>query len=190
LRFKYKHCQKKRKQITRKKNAGSVNGHDSHVQIDTMIYGLTLARFAGASTQQQKLLRRFIVASQCSMSRLSLSLSLCEMRETIFLTSSSFPLPFQMPSVEPFIMDTLSLALTGGPNGYRINLKDMEVFGASNFTVKSIVYVAPPCCFRATHAPLMSDTFITDWARVRNPSRRSSPFRGSSLKPSTGAAAF
>jgi hypothetical protein len=43
-----------------------------------------------------------------------------------------------MPSVEPFIMDTLSLALTGGPNGYRINLKDMEVFGASNFTVKSI----------------------------------------------------
>jgi hypothetical protein len=47
----------------------------------------------------------------------------------------------QMPSVEPFVMDTLSLALTGGPNGYRINLKDMEVFGASNFTVKSIVYV-------------------------------------------------
>lgn len=45
----------------------------------------------------------------------------------------------EMPSVEPFIMDTLSLALTGGPNGYRINLKDMEVFGASNFTVKSIV---------------------------------------------------
>lgn len=46
-----------------------------------------------------------------------------------------------MPSVEPFIMDTLSLALTGGPNGYRINLKDMEVFGASNFTVKSIKWV-------------------------------------------------
>lgn len=45
---------------------------------------------------------------------------------------------FQMPSVEPFIMDTLSLALTGGVNGYRINLKDMEVFGASNFTVRSI----------------------------------------------------
>lgn len=32
-----------------------------------------------------------------------------------------------MPSTEPFIMDTLSLALTGGVNGYRINLKDMEV---------------------------------------------------------------
>lgn len=44
----------------------------------------------------------------------------------------------QMPSSEPFIMDSLSLALTGGPNGYRINLKDMEVYGASNFTVKSI----------------------------------------------------
>jgi hypothetical protein len=43
-----------------------------------------------------------------------------------------------MPSTEPFKMDTLSLALTGGPNGYRINLKDMEVFGASNFTVKTI----------------------------------------------------
>lgn len=46
----------------------------------------------------------------------------------------------QMPSVEPFIMDKLSLALTNGPNGYRINLKDMEVFGASNFTVKTIKY--------------------------------------------------
>lgn len=45
-----------------------------------------------------------------------------------------------MPSVEPFIMDSLSLALTGGVNGYRINLKDMEVFGASNFTVKTIKY--------------------------------------------------
>lgn len=43
-----------------------------------------------------------------------------------------------MPSTEPFKMDILSLALTGGPNGYRINLKDMEVFGASNFTVKTI----------------------------------------------------
>jgi hypothetical protein len=47
----------------------------------------------------------------------------------------------QMPSTEPFKMDILSLALTGGPNGYRINLKDMEVFGASNFTVKSIKLV-------------------------------------------------
>jgi hypothetical protein len=44
----------------------------------------------------------------------------------------------QMPSTEPFLMDSLSLALTGGPNGYKINLKDMEVFGASNFTVRSI----------------------------------------------------
>lgn len=44
----------------------------------------------------------------------------------------------KLPSVEPFIMDTLSLQLTGGPQGYRINLKNMEVFGASNFTVKNI----------------------------------------------------
>lgn len=43
-----------------------------------------------------------------------------------------------MPSVEPFVMDSLSLALTGGPNGYKITLKDMEVYGASNFTVRSI----------------------------------------------------
>lgn len=43
-----------------------------------------------------------------------------------------------MPSVEPFVMDQLSLQLTGGPQGYRINLKNMQVFGASNFTVKTI----------------------------------------------------
>uniref|UniRef100_A0A1B0CU13 Uncharacterized protein n=2 Tax=Lutzomyia longipalpis TaxID=7200 RepID=A0A1B0CU13_LUTLO len=43
-----------------------------------------------------------------------------------------------MPSVEPFVMDNLALQLTGGPQGYRVNLKNMEVFGASNFTVKSI----------------------------------------------------
>lgn len=45
---------------------------------------------------------------------------------------------FQMPSVEPFIMDTLSLQLTGGPQGYRISLKNMEIFGASNYTVEFI----------------------------------------------------
>lgn len=45
-----------------------------------------------------------------------------------------------MPSVEPFTMDSLSLQLTGGPQGYRINLKNLEVLGASNFTVKKIKY--------------------------------------------------
>ncbi|XP_059609127.1 uncharacterized protein LOC132256648 [Phlebotomus argentipes] len=44
----------------------------------------------------------------------------------------------EMPSVEPFVMDNLALQLTGGPQGYRVNLKNMEVYGASNFTVKSI----------------------------------------------------
>uniref|UniRef100_A0A336M6Z8 CSON002054 protein n=1 Tax=Culicoides sonorensis TaxID=179676 RepID=A0A336M6Z8_CULSO len=44
----------------------------------------------------------------------------------------------EMPSVEPFVMDSLSLQLTGGPQGYRINLKNLEVLGASNFTVKKI----------------------------------------------------
>lgn len=43
-----------------------------------------------------------------------------------------------MPSVEPFIMDHLKLQLTGGPQGYTINLKNLEVLGASNFTVKAI----------------------------------------------------
>lgn len=38
-------------------------------------------------------------------------------------------------------MDSLSLQLTGGPQGYRVNLKNMEIFGASNFTVKTIKYV-------------------------------------------------
>lgn len=32
-------------------------------------------------------------------------------------------------------MDHLQLQLTGGPQGYRIHLRNMEVFGASNFTV-------------------------------------------------------
>lgn len=46
-----------------------------------------------------------------------------------------------MPSVEPFIMDQLSLQLTGGPQGYRVVLKTMEIFGASNFTVKNIRFL-------------------------------------------------
>ncbi|CAO1422386.1 unnamed protein product [Diamesa tonsa] len=44
----------------------------------------------------------------------------------------------EMPSVEPFVIDLLTLQLTGGTNGYRINLRDLETFGASNFTVKRI----------------------------------------------------
>jgi hypothetical protein len=44
----------------------------------------------------------------------------------------------EMPSVEPFIMDSLSLQLTDGPQGYRVTLKHMEIFGASNFTVKKL----------------------------------------------------
>lgn len=43
-----------------------------------------------------------------------------------------------MPSVEPFIMDHLQLQLTGGPQGYRVHLRNMEIFGASNFTVEDI----------------------------------------------------
>lgn len=43
-----------------------------------------------------------------------------------------------MPSVEPFVMDHLQLQLTGGPQGYRIHLKNMEILGASNFTVEDL----------------------------------------------------
>jgi len=44
----------------------------------------------------------------------------------------------ELPSVEPFKMDALALQLTDGPQGYKITLKNMEVFGASNFQVKSM----------------------------------------------------
>ncbi|XP_026476665.1 uncharacterized protein LOC113382625, partial [Ctenocephalides felis] len=44
----------------------------------------------------------------------------------------------EMPPVEPFRMDKLSLALTGGPQGYRVTLSDMDIYGASNYTVKNI----------------------------------------------------
>lgn len=35
-------------------------------------------------------------------------------------------------------MDSLALQLTGGPQGYKITLKNMEVFGASEFKVNSM----------------------------------------------------
>lgn len=44
----------------------------------------------------------------------------------------------QLPPVEPFKMDSLSLQLTEGPQGYKITLKNMEAFGASNYKVESL----------------------------------------------------
>ncbi|KAJ8916724.1 hypothetical protein NQ315_013928, partial [Exocentrus adspersus] len=41
----------------------------------------------------------------------------------------------ELPSVEPFIMEELSLSLTTGPNGYKVSLKNIDIFGASNFTM-------------------------------------------------------
>lgn len=35
-------------------------------------------------------------------------------------------------------MDSLALQLTGGPQGYKITLMNMEVFGASEFKVNSM----------------------------------------------------
>ncbi|KAH8407757.1 hypothetical protein KR222_000220 [Zaprionus bogoriensis] len=44
----------------------------------------------------------------------------------------------ELPPVEPFKMDSLSLQLTEGPQGYKITLKNMEAFGASNYQVQSL----------------------------------------------------
>ncbi|CAD6236471.1 GSCOCG00008200001-RA-CDS [Cotesia congregata] len=44
----------------------------------------------------------------------------------------------ELPSVEPFLMDELTLSLTGGTNGYRVRLAELYVRGASNFTVEDI----------------------------------------------------
>ncbi|KAK9888488.1 hypothetical protein WA026_000739 [Henosepilachna vigintioctopunctata] len=44
----------------------------------------------------------------------------------------------ELPSVEPFRMEELSLSLTTGPNGYKVSLLDIDIFGASNFTVKKM----------------------------------------------------
>lgn len=44
----------------------------------------------------------------------------------------------EMPTVEPFKMDALSLSLTTGPNGYKVTLRDIDVYGASNFTIKNL----------------------------------------------------
>lgn len=47
----------------------------------------------------------------------------------------------ELPSVEPFRMDELSLSLTTGPNGYKVSLLDIDIFGASNFSVRKIRWV-------------------------------------------------
>lgn len=46
--------------------------------------------------------------------------------------------PLQMESIEPFVVDHLQLQLTGGAEGYRVHLKHVEIFGASNFTVQNM----------------------------------------------------
>ncbi|XP_071455444.1 protein takeout [Hetaerina americana] len=56
----------------------------------------------------------------------------------------------EMPSVEPFRMDELSLSLTSGPNGYRIVLKDLDIYGASNFTVGNLRLGSGERPFQAT----------------------------------------
>lgn len=40
-------------------------------------------------------------------------------------------------------IEELILSLTGGPNGYKIQLQEMDVLGASNFTVNDITLGSP-----------------------------------------------
>lgn len=44
----------------------------------------------------------------------------------------------EMPAVEPFRIGELSLSLATGPNGYTVTLKDVDVYGASNYTVNRL----------------------------------------------------
>ncbi|CAG9859244.1 unnamed protein product [Phyllotreta striolata] len=44
----------------------------------------------------------------------------------------------ELPSVEPFKMDELTLSFTTGPNGYKVSLKNIDVFGASRFRVETL----------------------------------------------------
>ncbi|KAF4519701.1 hypothetical protein B566_EDAN003951 [Ephemera danica] len=55
-----------------------------------------------------------------------------------------------MPSVEPFRTDELALSLSSGPNGYKIVLRDLEIYGASNFTVNSLKLGTQKRPFEAT----------------------------------------
>ncbi|XP_026673224.1 circadian clock-controlled protein [Ceratina calcarata] len=49
----------------------------------------------------------------------------------------------ELPSVEPFRMDELTLSLTGGINGYKVQLRELFVKGASNYTVDDIKLGSP-----------------------------------------------
>lgn len=63
-----------------------------------------------------------------------------------FLTGLQYIRPFLakgipeigMPSAEPLKIDELSLSLTTGPNGYKVTLRDIDVFGASNFSATNL----------------------------------------------------
>lgn len=43
-----------------------------------------------------------------------------------------------LPPVEPFSMEELALSLTSSKDGYKVSLKDIKVYGASNFTVQKL----------------------------------------------------
>jgi len=44
----------------------------------------------------------------------------------------------ELPPVEPFRLDELSLALTSGPNGYKVTLSEIDLYGASNYNVSRL----------------------------------------------------
>ncbi|XP_043502006.1 uncharacterized protein LOC122524032 [Polistes fuscatus] len=49
----------------------------------------------------------------------------------------------ELPPIEPFRMDELTLSLTGGKNGYKVQLRELYVRGASNYTVEDIKLGSP-----------------------------------------------
>ncbi|XP_077288447.1 juvenile hormone binding protein 1 [Arctopsyche grandis] len=44
----------------------------------------------------------------------------------------------EMPTIEPFTMEELVLSLSTGPTGYKIALRNLDVFGASNYTISKL----------------------------------------------------
>jgi Haemolymph juvenile hormone binding protein (JHBP) len=67
----------------------------------------------------------------------------------------------ELPKVEPFLMDELSLSLSTGPKGYKITLKDLEIYGATNFTLRKIKYTFDTFITAEVHSKYNKKDLIT-----------------------------
>ncbi|KOB52251.1 Juvenile hormone binding protein, partial [Operophtera brumata] len=52
---------------------------------------------------------------------------------------------------EPIVIDELSIALGGGPDGYRATFKDIHAMGASNMTITNLTLFGPHISARARY---------------------------------------